>query len=311
LALKVKRSLARPYQPIIPVVAVGNLTVGGTGKTPLVAALAEAMTKAGGQVFILSGGYGGGIIGPHLVCGGDTFAQVGDEAKWLSRFAPVVVAKHRGNGARWIDRYTQESTTEESTPDGALVIMDDGLQNTSITPHLRLAVFNGRVGIGNGKVIPSGPLREDFLAGLKRVDGVVINGEDKMGLGRLLADAEYRGAIFRTHRRFDDKVIKALTMPLVAFAGIGDPQGFFAMLTEAGVNLAAEVAFPDHHPFTQADIARLKHHAAEHKARLVTTEKDLIRIEETARVGITAIPLRTSFDDTLKGALIDMMAKTR
>ncbi|MCE2516828.1 MAG: tetraacyldisaccharide 4'-kinase [Alphaproteobacteria bacterium] len=296
LAAGLKARMATPYHPSIPVVVVGNLTAGGTGKTPLVAALAKAM--AASRPVILTRGHGGRITGPHLVTGDDTAADIGDEAKWLSGKTPVVVARHRGDGARWIETHL---------PDCQIVIMDDGLQNTTIAPHTRLAVFSGDLGAGNGKVIPAGPLREDFASGLGRVDGVIITGEDTSGLTSQLKAAGFTKPVMTASRALDADTLSALTRPVIAFAGIGHPQGFVNMLLAAGVEVVTAVHFPDHHPFSDDNIAALKREAAEHNALLVTTEKDLTRISGADRDGITAIPLTTRID----GRLMDIMPKRR
>lgn len=298
----VNRITHRPYRSTSTVVVIGNINAGGTGKTPLVAAIAIAAAESGRAVFILSRGHGGAIQTPHLVQSDDSFRLVGDEAKWLSQFAPVVVAKTRRHGLAWIDEHVAKNGQND-----ALIVMDDGLQNPSIAPRIRIAVFNGKAGAGNGKVIPAGPLRQTLSSGLKTLDGVVISGNDECNLTAMVKDSGYDGEIYHTQRHFDDEAIQSLTMPVVAFAGIGHPQGFFDMLAEAGVNLVAKIAFADHHPFSFGEIATLKAQAVKHQAQLVTTEKDLMRIDPGLRSGIEAISLKTSVEPTL----IDMILKTR
>lgn len=291
-----KRILAKPYQPRITTLCIGNLTAGGTGKTPLVAALVERLTTSGQHPYILTRGHGGSSIGPHLVKPQDDAALIGDEAKFLSQFAPVVVARDRGKGAAWIDDNAQECK---------IIIMDDGLQNTTITPQIKLAVFNGRLGQGNGMIIPSGPMREAFGQGIKRLDGVCITGDDETDLTKTLKQHGFKNPIMNIGRGLDPKTIKSLKKPVIAFAGLGDPQGFFDMLTEAGVNVIEGIAFPDHHVFTKQQLADLK--AKAKTACLVTTEKDMVRITPEERDGIISIPLQT----VLPPQLMDIIPENR
>ena len=293
-----KKISAKPYRAHINVVAVGNITAGGTGKTPLVASIAIQATKAGMRPYILTRGHGGREEGPHLVRQEDTAAQVGDEAKWLSQFASVVVAANRGEGAKWIDDHALASR---------LIIMDDGLQNTSIAPHLRIAVFSGNLGVGNGKIMPAGPLREALTPGITGVDAVVITGDDQAGFGKMLASAFPHKPMFSVRRHLHPDAIARITSPVVAFAGIGNPDGFFAMLEAAGVTLNARHVFADHHPYSQAELTALKSNAAKAGAMLVTTEKDLTRIAPEHREGISAMPLVSEVD----AGLMDMVMKKR
>lgn len=291
-----KARFSRPYHPEVDVVVVGNLTAGGTGKTPLVAALVAATAKA--RPVILTRGHGGRVTGPHLAQARDTAADIGDEAQWLTAHAPVVVARHRGEGVRWIETHC---------PDCRLVIMDDGLQNPTIAPKIRLAVFSGALGVGNGRMIPAGPMREDLGAGLARVDGVIITGTDKTGLTARLAAAGVTVPVFTAPRALDPNALALLKGPVVAFAGIGHPQGFFDMLSAAGVDVVAARPFPDHHRFTAGEITALKGEAQAKGARLVTTEKDMTRLSGEDRDGVLALPLTTRLDP----GLMDILPETR
>ncbi len=292
------RLTARPYRTRIPSVAIGNITAGGTGKTPLVASIAINATKAGMRPYLLTRGYGGSEIGPYLTRPDDDAKWVGDEAKWLSQFAPVVVSKHRGNGARWID---------QNAKDCGLIIMDDGLQNVTVAPHLRIAVFNGRLGIGNGRVIPAGPLRQNLGDGLAMADGVVISGDDMSGITEILANYVHKESLMHVHRSLDKSTLSACTKPTLAFTGIGDPDGFFNMLAAAGVAVAATTIFADHHHFTNAELTALHAEAARINAQLVTTEKDFARMTQAQRGGIIAVGLITTPDQIL----LDMVIKNR
>ena len=294
----IKSQTTSAYQPPVPLVVVGNLTVGGTGKTPLVASLAVEAINKGRHPVILMRGHGGSITAPYRVKASDQAVDIGDEAKWLQSFAPVVIARHRGHGARYI---------MDTIPNCDLMIMDDGLQNPSINGHLKLAVFNGNLGIGNGLVVPAGPMRQPLREGLQNIDAAVITGDDH-GIGAVLKSKGYQGVVFTSRRQLNSADINAvLGRPVFAFAGIGYPEGFFKMLTNAGVMLSGSRAFADHHPYTPAELMAMTKQARADGAILVTTEKDYARLTPNEQAQVTAIRLESKLD----GSLLDMVLKAR
>jgi tetraacyldisaccharide 4'-kinase len=295
--LTILRWAATPtYRPKTPTIVIGNITAGGTGKTPFVAALAAKAMKAGRNPIILTRGYGGRIKGPYQVSVEDLAVRVGDEARWMSNFAPVVVARNRGAGAKWIDKHRENCD---------LIILDDGLQNPSIKPHRRVAVFNGKLGIGNGMLLPAGPLRESWSR-LKCCDAIIITGDDQHDLKSKAV--RYNLPVFKIKRHLHpDDIASVKKKPVIAFAGIGDPDGFFDMLTAAGVNLKAKHAFADHYAFTDDDIKALFEYATESGARLVTTEKDMVRIDPAIADDITAIRLET----VVNASFMDILPKAK
>lgn len=261
---RLRMARARPLALDIPVICIGNLTAGGSGKTPIVAELAAIAREDGLRPHILMRGYGGKIKGPERVDPAKhSYKDVGDEALVLARSAPVWVSADRAAGA------------QAARDAGAqLIIMDDGFQNPSVKKDLSLIVVDGESGFGNGRIIPAGPLRESVDSGLKRADGVIIMGPDRHNL----AD-EFRNRL---------PVIRAETEPgctcslwgreVVAFAGIGRPQKFRASLEWLGANICGFFPFPDHHVFTDKDMDMLKAQATEFQAALVTTRKDFVRL---------------------------------
>jgi tetraacyldisaccharide 4'-kinase len=294
LGAALRRMRAMAYTPETPTIAIGNITAGGTGKTPLVATLAAKAVKAGRHPIILASGYGGRIKGPYQVSVNDTASRVGDEARWLAAFAPVVVARDRAAGVRWID---------ENRKDCDLIIMDDGLQNPGIKPHRRIAVFSGRLGVGNGMLIPAGPLREKW-GQVAQYDAIAITGDDRHDLTS--GAGPFDLPVFKIRRRLHRGDVAAVKkQPVIAFAGIGDPDGFFDMLESAGIKVKARHPFADHHPFTADEIETLMKKAARSKARLVTTEKDMVRIDRAMAGDIKPMRLETvvdsSFMDILPG----------
>jgi tetraacyldisaccharide 4'-kinase len=297
LAAKARYERGTPYRSRLPVVCVGNFTAGGTGKTPLVMHICSHLKSIGHEPVALTRGYGGGLAGPYWVnARSDSARDVGDEALLLARVAPTQLSRNRQQGARAIETGPHPAT---------VIVMDDGLQNPQLAKDLTIALIDGVRGIGNGMVIPAGPLRAPLDFQLELADAVVIN-EPLPGAGDRVAEW--------MRNRFHGPVLRAVTMPaqeagwlkglrVVAWAGIGSPQRFFAMLAHLGADVIESVAFRDHENLPEADADRLLAQAEWEDATLVTTEKDLARLAgaggqvgklaETSR----ALPIRLSFED--------------
>ena len=269
-----KAKTAKPYRAAIPVICVGNLTAGGSGKTPVAIAIAQALIARGRKPSFLTRGYGGREPGPVLVAAGDNTEKVGDEALLLSRAAPVIVARNRADGA--------------ALAKGAdVVVMDDGHQNFTLHKNLSLVVVDGETGFGNGLMIPAGPLREPVTRGLARADAVIVMGDGKPDL------QGFSGPVLRARLKADGDALRGKRV--FAFAGIGRPEKFVASLNDSGAVVTGTRFFSDHHPYRADEIAALR--AAAGDALLVTTEKDLVRLSADRRAGIAALPVRAVFDD--------------
>ena len=285
-----RRQTASPQRLPVPVVCVGNLSLGGTGKTPTALALLARLAAMGLRPQALSRGYGGAAKGPLRVDPARHRAfDVGDEPLLLARTAPVWVARDRAAGGL------------AAVADGAgCVVMDDGHQNPALIKDLSLVVADGGVGFGNGLAFPAGPLRESVAAGLARADAVVVVGDDRHGVARIAAE---RGLPALTARLVPDPVAAAVLKGrrVLAFAGIGRPQKFFDTLTAVGADVAESAAFPDHHPFTAAELTALKKRAADLGAELATTEKDRVRLPPALRDGlcdaVAVLPVNLLWDD--------------
>jgi tetraacyldisaccharide 4'-kinase len=253
----------------IPVICIGNFTLGGTGKTPTAIALARWLLSIGEKPFFLTRGYGGRLAGPLRVDPRiQVAADVGDEPLLLARHAPVIVAHDRAAGAAL------------AKDEGAsVIVMDDGLQNPSLKKDFALAVVDGRRGLGNAAVFPAGPLRAPLATQLDCVNAILVVGKGA-GATQITAIArEHNRPLF--HARLEPKAnaLKAIGKKRVlAFAGIGDPEKFFAMLAAAGIEAMAEESFPDHHVYTPADAERLLARADADKLIPLTTEKDMARL---------------------------------
>ena len=268
---------ARPRDAAIPVICIGNLTAGGSGKTPIAIAIAQALRARGHRPFFLTRGYGGSEKGPALASRGHSAKMMGDEALLLARTAPTIVARDRAAGARL--------AREKGA---SVLVMDDGHQNFSLRKDLSLVVVDGETGFGNGFQIPAGPLREPVAQGLARADAVVLVGEGTPRLG------DFRGPVLRAHLKADGESFAGKTV--FAFAGIGRPEKFVASLEAGGAIVAGSCFFADHHRYGEEEIIQLKAVAGD--AVLVTTQKDFVRLTTAQRQDIRVLKIFAAFDDT-------------
>jgi tetraacyldisaccharide 4'-kinase len=289
---------ATPLDAGIPVICIGNLTLGGTGKTPVTQTILTRLTDMGYRAQALSRGYGGRLKGPVQVDPARHDAgDVGDEPLLLARVAPAWISRERPAGAL------------AAVEAGAQVlVLDDGHQNPSLRKQLSFVVIDGEAGWGANKVFPAGPLREPVTTGLARADAVIVMTRN--------ADAlpDYEGLGLS---ELEIPVLHAWLAPtkapprgaLVAFAGIGRPQKFFDALQAAGADLTETGQFADHHPYSKGDIKRLQRLAKAHHAALITTEKDWVRLPVAMQAEVTAWPVRAEFANpaALDGLLRDMM----
>src|ERR1700729_1413958 len=228
----------------VPVICLGNLTTGGAGKTPAALAVAHLLLAVHERPFFLSRGYGGKLAGPVRV--DPSFhhaAEVGDEPLMLARLAPTIVARDRVAGAR-----------VARSAGAGVIVMDDGFQNPSLIKDLAILLVDATRGIGNGRIIPAGPLRAPLEIQIAHAQAVVVVGPPDGATA--VTDAARRYGVTRFHGRLEpdrDSIAALGRRKVLAFAGIGNPQKFYATLAEAGVNVAERASFPDHHRYTAAE----------------------------------------------------------
>jgi tetraacyldisaccharide 4'-kinase len=268
----------------IPVICVGNLTLGGAGKTPTALAVGALLKAAETRPFFLTRGYGGRLSGPVQVdLASHTASDVGDEPLLLAHTAPTIVARNRVAGA-----------AAARATGATVIVMDDGFQNPSLAKDLSIIVIDSQSGIGNGRVFPAGPLRAPVDAQLDRAQALMVIGEGD-GAAATITTARKRSIpIFTAHLTPAPSDIAALAgKPVLAFAGIGDPEKFFATLIAADIDVRIRRAFADHHPYTGSDAAALLAEAQAGGLVPVTTEKDIARLAGNPETAALAAATRT------------------
>ncbi len=256
------------YRAKRPVICIGNFTSGGGGKTPTAIAIANLLKAAGKSPAFLTRGYGGSAKGPLQVEDQDA-DEVGDEPLLLAKVAPTFVSADRVAGAKAIEE-----------TDADIIVMDDGFQNPSLAKDFSLIVVDAASGLGNGLVMPAGPLRAPLDAQIARADGLLVIGDGKKAasLIKMFEGAGKPVLKAKIEPNCDPRWLSV--MPVIGFAGIARPAKFFATLKSNGAGLRASHAFPDHHRFTERQARGLLKEADAQKAMLVTTEKDWARLSD-------------------------------
>jgi tetraacyldisaccharide 4'-kinase len=273
---KILRTLKNQKRCPVPILSVGNIVCGGSGKTPTAIALAHLLQKRGISVHFVTRGYGGIQRGPLKVDPtSHTSTDVGDEPLLLAEHAPTWVAKDRPQGV------------QRAIKSGArLIILDDGHQTNSLYKDLSFVVVDLLQGFGNENVIPAGPLRESLAEGLKRSDALI-----GIGGGGMLTPQPFFKARSIPH---------PLTLPsnrVVAFCGLGFPQKFYKALKDLNINLVDTISFPDHYNYTEEDLIHLYKLAKDHQAVLVTTRKDRVKIPPSWQDLLHVLDISIQFED--------------
>lgn len=277
-----------PYQAKMPVICVGNISIGGTGKTPVCIALAELLKAHQKTPWFLNHGYHAAQQSVFVDVKTHSALDVGDEALLLATTAPTIVDSARARGAQLAEKMN-----------APLLIMDDGFQNPTLVKTFSFVVADGVKGFGNERVLPAGPLREPILKGLKRADALILVGNDTWGVRKYLKENKIDLPILTGQFVPNKDDLKKLQGKAVcAFAGLGNPKKFFDMLTMEGIQLVQTQNFPDHYFYTRFDIEDLKKKNS--NAVLATTSKDWVKIPAEMRSGLVEIRGHFEFNDPEK-----------
>ena len=294
-SVRARQMNAQPFRSTARVLCVGNLTAGGSGKTPIAITLARILAARQHKVAFLTRGYRGRLSGPVTVDPArHTAHDVGDEALLLAAVAPTIVSRDRARGAELAD-----------TLGASVIVMDDGFQNFQLAKDISFVVVDSETGFGNGRLIPAGPLREPVEQGLARANAIVLLGETTVPL------PPFSGPVIRAELR-PTAPERFAGRSVFAMAGIGRPKKFFHTLQAMGARIVGTRAFPDHHRYTLLEIEAVKQIAANAGALLVTTEKDYVRIDANLREGILSVPVYAVFADNPNlSKLLDRLAEAR
>ncbi len=294
------RRAARPgWRASVPVICCGNVSVGGAGKTIVALDLAARIAARGVRVHCLLRGYGGAARGVHRVRAGDAAAEVGDEALLLAEVAPTWIGADRAASARAAIAAGAEA-----------LVMDDGLQNPTLHKDFSLLVVDGGYGFGNGRVLPAGPLREPVVGGAARCRAAVLIGADEVGAARALPLSL---PVLRARLVPTPEAARLAGRRVFAFAGIGRPDKFFATVEAVGSVLVGRRPFPDHHPYSDVELAGLCAEATRLDALPVTTAKDAVRIPAAMRksVAVLGVGLGWEEPDEIDALLTELLSAPR
>jgi tetraacyldisaccharide 4'-kinase len=278
------RSFTTPGRAPVPVISLGNVTAGGAGKTPATIALAPLLRALGHTPHLLTRGYKA-VAGPaaHRVTAGDDWRSVGDEALLLATAAPT-----------WVGRNRVTSAHAAADAQASILICDDALQHHALHKDISLLVLDGSYGIGNGRLLPAGPLRESLKTGLARSHAAILIGEDTHSLSAQIDLPIFRARIEPVG---DTSILRGHRW--LAFAGIGRPEKFFTTARKAGADIVATRSFADHHAYSESDISQLLNEAKQHGLRLLTTAKDAVKIPGPLRTQIDVLSVRLVFDEPM------------
>ena len=287
----------KKHKFLIPIIKIGNVVAGGAGKTPTVISLTQKLINSSIKVHIILKGYKSTAKNSIQVNTTiHTYKEVGDEALICAKFAPTWVGKNRAISIKGaIDAGAE------------LVILDDGLQDPSIIANLNILVFNGYQGIGNGRIIPSGPMRENLSQAINRSHLAIIIDQDIRNIKALI---DGKIPVLNANIKIEDKYFNNFkNKKVIAFCGIGYPEKFYKTLENIGCQITYTKSFPDHYVYSRKDIQNLLKKSQELNSLLITTEKDHIKIMEDYKNRIYFFPISIEFNDykTLDNFLLSVI----
>jgi len=263
IVFSIKKTISKRKKFPIPTICIGNIYIGGTGKTPLSIKTYEILKELGGKPVIIKKHY----------------KNHKDEVSLMKNYCEVIESKKRSEGIK-----------EAIEKKFSSVILDDGYQDLEIEKDLNIVCFNHRTKIGNGQVIPSGPLREN-LNSLKNCDIILLSGNKDFEFEMLLKKYNKNLNFFYYNYKAEN-ISQFKNKKLIAFAGIGDPESFFYFLKYSHLNVVKEIKYPDHYNYQEKDMDYLFQLEKKHNAKLITTEKDYFRINSRFKPKLNFIPIK-------------------
>ena len=283
LGTKIRNLISHTHKSSLPIICIGNIVIGGAGKTPVALKIGKMLTEAGYKPHFISKGYAGIIKSNTLVEPWHSPKSVGDEPLLLSEIAPTWIGINRNNSIKLA-----------RNKGGDCIIMDDGFQNPTIHKDYSIIVINSSQEFGNRRVIPAGPLRESIKRGMSRTNLVVIIGERNKNLEKLIpSHIPIITSQFNINN--ENKIFKG--QKITAFAGIAYPEKFFESLKKQGAKIVKEITYPDHHIFDENDLLNLAEIANITQSILVSTQKDFVRIPKSYRSLVNTLEGEIVFDN--------------
>ncbi len=276
--------LVKSQKANLSVICIGNISVGGGGKTPCCIEVAKILLQENKKVFFLSRGYKSKL--KNLIIEDiHSSVEVGDEPLLLKKIAPVVIAPDRVLGAKIASSNKAE-----------VMILDDGFQNPYLYKDFSFLVIDGEAGLGNGLIFPAGPLRESLENGVKRAGAIIIIGQDKFNLALKIQSMKDIPILSAKIIPNPAQISELLNKKVIAFAGIARPEKFYKTLRQAGVEVAYSFDFPDHHYFSDKELNNIITQAEKINASIVTTEKDFVRIPKKYQKSIKILEITLELD---------------
>ena len=278
----IKNILTKKYKSKLKVICIGNLTIGGTGKTPFAIYIYKLLKTLGYKPIFLTRGYRGLLKGPIEVKVTHNFKDVGDEALLLNKIGPTIVAKDRFLGAKLIEKHENNFN---------VIIMDDGLQNYQLMQDIKFLLIDKNLKFGNEFCIPAGPLREPASQGLMRIDAIVLTGNNNKEID---INNVYNKTMFNSKVK-TIKSSKIKKEKLLAFCGLANSNKFYETLKENGFNVTSTKSFPDHYEYKNEDVDKLIIEANNQNLKLITTEKDYVKIIDNKKI-INTLPIEMELE---------------
>jgi tetraacyldisaccharide 4'-kinase len=279
----VKKNFVKKYKSNLKVICIGNLNIGGTGKTPFAIQTYKVLEKLGLKPVFLTKGYRGIEKGPIEVKKVHSFKDVGDEALLLRKVGTTIVSSNRCLGAKYIESLKKKFD---------IIVMDDGLQNYQLEQDIRLLLIDKKILFGNGYCIPAGPLRESINQGLKKIDAIIFTGDNGNKDVNLHLSEDIQS--FDTNLKIN-KNMKTKQISFLAFCALANPMKFYDTLNKNYFKVALTKSFPDHYEYNNKDMNKLRQEANSKNLRLITTEKDYVKINDKENE-ISVLPIEINFN---------------